>query len=308
MVLEATMIVADTSEYMRNGDYMPTRLEAQLDAINLIFSAKTNSNPENAVGLMGMEEDRAKILCGLTREIGGIISGWHGIKLCPNIKLSTAISVAQLALKHRQNKSQRQRIIVFVGSPVNEDEDALVKVAKRLKKINVSVDFVNFGQVEDNEGKLESFINAINSNETSHLITVPPGPNLLSDSILSSNMLSEDGIAAGAGGSGAGGSNFEMGVDPNLDPELALALRMSLEEERARQERERPAEAPTLETVMELDVGESTAAANAVGDSMETDETEGVKAEEPNNEMQQDHQDLSGNENTKEKGDDPMDT
>ena len=27
----------------------------------------------------------------------------------------TAIKVAQLSLKHRENKSQRQRIIVFVG-------------------------------------------------------------------------------------------------------------------------------------------------------------------------------------------------
>lgn len=29
---------------------------------------------------------------------------------------------------------------------------------------------------------------------------------------------------------------FDFGVDPNIDPELALALRVSMEEERARQE------------------------------------------------------------------------
>jgi len=34
----------------------------------------------------------------------------------------------------------------------------------------------------------------------------------------------------------AGGGDFDFGVDPNLDPELALALRVSMEEERARQE------------------------------------------------------------------------
>jgi 26S proteasome regulatory subunit N10 len=39
---------------MRNGDYTPTRLEAQKDAVNLIFSSKTNSNPENTVGLLTM--------------------------------------------------------------------------------------------------------------------------------------------------------------------------------------------------------------------------------------------------------------
>lgn len=35
---------------------------------------------------------------------------------------------------------------------------------------------------------------------------------------------------------GSSVSGFDFGVDPNLDPELALALRVSMEEERARQE------------------------------------------------------------------------
>ena len=45
------------------------------------------------------------------------------------------------------------------------------------------------------------------------------------------------GYGAGAGETseaGGGGGGYEFGVDPNLDPELALALRVSLEEERAR--------------------------------------------------------------------------
>ena len=40
----------------------------------------------------------------------------------------------------------------------------------------------------------------------------------------------------GGAGYAATGGEFDFGVDPNLDPELALALRMSMEEERARQE------------------------------------------------------------------------
>lgn len=44
----------DNSEWMRNGDYAPSRFEAQSDAVNLLFSAKTQSNPENMVGLISM--------------------------------------------------------------------------------------------------------------------------------------------------------------------------------------------------------------------------------------------------------------
>lgn len=37
---------------MRNGDFVPTRLQAQQDAVNLVCHSKTRSNPENNVGLL----------------------------------------------------------------------------------------------------------------------------------------------------------------------------------------------------------------------------------------------------------------
>ncbi len=58
------------------------------------------------------------------------------------------------------------------------------------------------------------------------------------------------GAGAGVGGAAAGGisapSQFAEygGIDPNLDPELAMALRISLEEERARQQ---PAQSQSAE-------------------------------------------------------------
>lgn len=54
MPLEATMMIIDNSEFMRNGDYAPTRWEAQSDAVNVIFNTKIDSNPENTVGIMTM--------------------------------------------------------------------------------------------------------------------------------------------------------------------------------------------------------------------------------------------------------------
>ena len=35
------MVCMDNSEWMRNGDYVPTRFQAQADAVNLICGAKT---------------------------------------------------------------------------------------------------------------------------------------------------------------------------------------------------------------------------------------------------------------------------
>ncbi|SOV08066.1 probable 26S proteasome regulatory subunit Rpn10 [Ustilago sp. UG-2017a] len=266
MVLEATMIVLDNSEWMRNGDYTPTRWEAQADAVSMIFDAKTNSNPESEVGLMTMAGKSPEVLATLTQDMGKILAALHRSKIVGNADVATGINVASLALKHRQNKNQRQRVIVFVGSPVAQSEDDLVKLGKKLKKNNIAVDIVNFGEDAENQEKLSKFIEAVNSGENSHLLSVPAGPQLLSDIILTSPVLQEEGGDSGAGpsGSGGGSNNFEFGVDPSMDPELAMALRLSLEEEQARQraaEGTSRSQAPTLPTVTEGTEGNAPAVA-----------------------------------------------
>ncbi|CAD6901735.1 unnamed protein product [Tilletia controversa] len=240
MVLEATMLVLDNSEWMRNGDYTPSRWEAQTDAVNMLFDAKTNSNPENVVGLMTMAGKSPEVLVTLTQDVGKILTALHSSKIAGTSNLGTGINIAQLALKHRQNKNQRQRIIAFVGSPLeNESDSDLIKLGKKLKKNNVAVDIINFGEDETNEDKLAKFVEAVNSGDNSHLLNIPAGSQLLSDIILSSSLLYEEGEGGGGAGpsarSGGGEGNFEFGVDPSMDPELAMALRMSLEEEQARQ-------------------------------------------------------------------------
>jgi 26S proteasome regulatory subunit N10 len=115
-------------------------------------------------------------------------------------------------------------------------QDKLVKVAKKLKKNNVAVDVVAFGSEETNEDKLEAFIGAVNSNDNSHLISVPAGT-ILSDVLFGSPIFQIDGGSGfGAAAAAGAGDGFEFGVDPNMDPELAMALRVSMQEERARQE------------------------------------------------------------------------
>ena len=44
----------DNSEYMRNGDFLPTRLQAQQDAVGIIAQSKLRSNPESNVGLLSL--------------------------------------------------------------------------------------------------------------------------------------------------------------------------------------------------------------------------------------------------------------
>jgi len=264
MVLEAVMVVVDNSESSRNGDYTPTRFEAQADAVSLIFSAITQANPESSVGLMSMGGKGPEVLVTLTTDHGKILEGLHRTKskIRGGSHLATGIQIAGLALKHRQNKSQRQRIIVFTCSPIPEDDKTLIKLAKKMRKSGVSIDFVAFGELDDDTTKK---LTAFNENvkatggEGSHIAIIPPGPGLLSDQLVTSPILNGDGSAPGGGadgGAGGGSEAFEFGIDPSVDPELALALRMSMEEEKARvekQNKEAEAEKARLEGIKEED-------------------------------------------------------
>ncbi|KAF8107761.1 hypothetical protein N665_0117s0032 [Sinapis alba] len=169
---------------MRNGDYSPSRLQAQTEAVNLLCGAKTQSNPENTVGILTMAGKGVRVLTTLTLDLGKILA-------CMQDKF------AQLALKHCQNKNQRQRIIVFAGFtflPIKYEKKAYEKkalevVGKRLKKNSVSRDTVNFGDDDDEEKpqKLEALLAAVNNNDGSHIVHVPSGANVLSDVLLSTS-------------------------------------------------------------------------------------------------------------------------
>lgn len=137
-----------------------------------------------------------------------------------------------------------------------------------------------------------------------HLSTVQPGAHLLSDAIISSPILSGDrsasipeefgGTGEGAGPSAAAGgaSNFEFGVDPSLDPELAMvrllasvidkllytfssqALRMSMQEAQAREAAETAAAAAAQVPPAESSTTSTTVPPTAASTTVPADPTD----------------------------------
>jgi 26S proteasome regulatory subunit N10 len=228
--------------------------QAEADAVNLLAGAKTQSNPENAVGVLSLAGKVPRVLVTPTQDLGAVLNSVHGIRIEGEVNICVGVQVAHLALKHRQNKHQRMRIVLFIGSPIRVEERELVAVGKKLRKCNVAVDVVSFGDIEANEAKLAAFMSAVNKNNNSNLVTVEPGANL-SDVLCGTAIFNQDGPAGGSGFAAAaaaaqsqaamqgfGGDMGDMG-DMGDDPALMMALRISLEEERARQEAQQRAEA-----------------------------------------------------------------
>jgi 26S proteasome regulatory subunit N10 len=277
MSLESCMILLDNSEYMRNGDYVPTRLEAQQDAANLLVGTKTQSHPESTVGVSAGTE----LLVSPTSDVGKILNALHGLPIKSNIiDVTASVQVASLALKHRRNKNGAQRIVLFVGSPMtNVEVRALAKAGRQLKKNNVSIDVVAMGELEENEAKLKELVDAANGRSeegverTCHLVTIPAG--VLPSDVLASSPIVHGGTggsafaasaaaAAATGGGDMGGGFADFGgVDPNMDPELAMALRVSMEEERARQERMAAQSAAQPEETKDAEMTDAPAAGSA---------------------------------------------
>lgn len=175
-----------------------------------------------------------------TNDLGKLLSALNKASIGGVSDLITSIQIAQLALKHRENKNQRQRIVAFVGSPLDDSKDELVKLGKRLRKNNVLIDIVTFGdEGMANDDKINALVEAAGAGE-SHLVSVAPGPHLLSDIIQQSPILFDPERAGPSGGDmGGGGGGGADDFDPSSDPELAMALRMSLQEAQEREARER---------------------------------------------------------------------
>lgn len=184
---------------------------------------------------------RPEIYLTQTNDVGRLLSTIQKMPIHGYIDLPRAIKIAQLSLKHRQNKNQKQRIVVFVGSPIEglEDKD-MAKLGKQLRKNDVAIDVISFGHPE-NSPLLNTLVENSSKGGNSHFIEINYGMNIADtiitspivafDSGFDSQMPAEGGDAPAATGASGGGQFAEYGgIDPNIDPELAMAIRISLEE------------------------------------------------------------------------------
>lgn len=234
---EATIFCVDNSEATRNGDYSPTRMEAVKDAFNLLMQTKIDTNPENAVGFLLMGNKNIDVVETLTQDAGRLSAAMTRVNPSGGeLSFSAGLQVGQLALKHR-NKSTlgKQRLVVFVASPLKESERDLEKLGKRLKKHSVMVDVVSIG-CDTNTPLLEKFIEAVNSKhqerDTCHLVTIDAGM-IIADRVMTTAIFNPDGdgmpgMGDAGGMPGAEGGMAGLGFDPSSDPELAEAIRASL--------------------------------------------------------------------------------
>lgn len=142
--------------------------------------------------------------------------------------LTKALQISILALKNRPNPRTRQRILLFIGSKIAETVDAMGIIGRKLSKNNVALTIFAFGESSpEQKNKIDALFRSVNNEDNSQLYWLERGRNL-ADALVSSALFRD--------------SNDKplnpTEVDADMDPELAMAIKMSLEENQRREAEE----------------------------------------------------------------------
>jgi 26S proteasome regulatory subunit N10 len=218
----------DTSSHMRNGDYEPTRLEAQYQAARLLMDVKLSMGAMDTVGFVSTGPS-VTTRASVTKELELLAASIRGLVPKGAADFVPAIKVASLALHNRAVKEGSARIVAFVGSPVTATPEELKQLAKEVRKMSIGIDVVLLGEQASSQAKLEGFLEAMNhKRDNCHLVTVPPGANL-TDMLLSSVVVTgvEGGGAAAAAASGGAGGHGAMDEDEMMQAAMRESLAMA---------------------------------------------------------------------------------
>lgn len=226
------MVLLDNSLFARNGDAIPSRFQVELEGATSVINFKTNDNPETSVGLMLMAGKGKQILTTPTNDSAQLFSQYSKVPIHDYLGLSRSIQIARLTMKHRVNKHQHERLVIFIASAIKENPEDLYVLARNLRRDNIAVDLVNICCPE-NLQLLQNFHEIVNVENESRLVNYAGGATRLNDA------LKEGGVLGGH-------VTADGGFGEEMDPEMEMVIRISLEEERKRQEeleRQRAAQA-----------------------------------------------------------------
>ena len=71
-------------------------MQAEADAVNLLAGAKTQSNPENSVGVLCLAGKVPRVLVTPTDDLGQVLNSVHGISVEGAVNLPTGVQVLSL--------------------------------------------------------------------------------------------------------------------------------------------------------------------------------------------------------------------
>lgn len=199
------------------------------------------------MGILSMAGKRVETPVTLTNDVSKLLKCFREIKVSGDSDFITACNIAMLVLKHRQNKNQKQRILLFVASPITHKNDDIVMLGKKLRKNNVAIDVISLGNIDTNREAVNLLVSTANNSNNSHLMEVETHQYIV-DCLFGSPILNEDmfedqgqgqNIPVNQGNipqNNVGGNvNVQQGGGlSQFERDINLAIQQSMEEEERR--------------------------------------------------------------------------
>jgi len=212
---KAVVILIDNSSTSINGDFYPNRLDAQKLAAERLCQYYSRQSAKNQIGIGTMGSIDFGIAASLTTRIDKISKTIAKISRGGQCSFENGVKCAFLALHHRDPDLKERRVVVFIGSNHGLSRDTASKLSTLANREGAAVDIVAFGEAIDEMDILSDFVSQINTK--SHFFHARSGTVILSDLVLSSPI-----------GPGEGSSRARLDPSAEEDPEVALAIRQSL--------------------------------------------------------------------------------
>ncbi|TBU00745.1 subunit Rpn10 of 26S proteasome [Hamiltosporidium tvaerminnensis] len=122
----AVMVVIDNSMYMQNQDYLPSRFMTQKECLNTYISTTLNDSVDSAVGIIPTCQYVPNIMITPTNERFNLNQFLHKLPLHEDFDISKSFKLAYLALNYRQ--LEEKSILVFLGTEIpTKLEDEMIK-------------------------------------------------------------------------------------------------------------------------------------------------------------------------------------
>lgn len=179
----------------------------------------------------------------LTNDVSKVLKSFKDISISGDSDFITACNISMLLLKHRQNKNQKQRILMFVASPVKNSVDEMVLLGKKLKKNNIAIDIISFGNTDVNHEALSQLHSNANNSNNSNLLEVQPDQYvvdclftspILNDNIYENEVVNNQQPSGGENNSAPSNPAPAQGGLSQFERDINLAIQQSIEEEERR--------------------------------------------------------------------------
>lgn len=79
---------------MRNGDYSPSRMDAQQETANVICGAKTNQHPETTLAVVTTAGKTPSVQVALTNDLGKLLATLSSITISGTMNFTVGIRVS----------------------------------------------------------------------------------------------------------------------------------------------------------------------------------------------------------------------